>query len=317
MEVNEQNLIRYLLGELPEGEKSALEAQYFADSQVFDQIVAVENKLVDDYARNRLSADLRTRFERSYLTDPARSERVKFAVALVTKFDKLPPAPRPEQVSWLRNALAALRGLTPAVRYSVAFATLLVVLFGAWLLVSALRRQREAAQIQANANQQRRERAEQAEQERKRAEELTANQNRQKETPPPVPVPSPTPVAPPEPSFVTLALTIGGVRGGGGGGGGATPTLALTPATTQVRLVLNLADNDYPAYRATLRSGTGAAIFTRSNVKPKRSGAGASFVFIVPAADLVVGDYVLTISGEDPNGEIDDLGKSLFRVRRK
>ncbi|MEO6393067.1 MAG: hypothetical protein ABIP75_14560 [Pyrinomonadaceae bacterium] len=315
MDVNEKILIGYLLGELPEGERSALEERYFADSRIFDQLVAAENKLVDKYARGQLTDDLRVRLERTYLADPARRDRVKFAQAFAEKTGAFQAAAAPlPRVSWLQNLLAGSRSLKPAFRYSLAFATLLVVLFGAWLLVNAWRRQREAAQIQANTNQQERERADQSERERKRAEEIANGNDPVRQTPLPPLEPTPTPKPSSEPRSVTLALTIGGVRGGGGS---ATPTLALAPATTQVRLVLRLTDNDYPTYRATLRSVSSAAILSQLNVKPRTAGAGVTIIFTVPATKLVGGDYVLTISGVDPNGDIDDLGKSLFRVDRK
>ena len=51
----EQIATRYLLGELAEPEQTALEEKYFADPQLFDQLVKAETELVDDYARGRLS----------------------------------------------------------------------------------------------------------------------------------------------------------------------------------------------------------------------------------------------------------------------
>ena len=44
------------------------------------------------------------------------------------------------------------------------------------------------------------------------------------------------------------------------------------------------------------------------------SKAGARFVFTVPARQLTRGDYALTLSGITPQGEVDNLSKSLFRV---
>jgi hypothetical protein len=37
----------------------------------------------------------------------------------------------------------------------------------------------------------------------------------------------------------------------------------------------------------------------------------------VPADRLAAGDYVLSVSGETPTLENDDIGRSLFRVERK
>src|SRR5688500_6089886 len=80
-------MTRYLLGELSEGEQAALEKAYFEDPDVFTELTAAEEGLVDDYARDRLSPDDRARFERVYLADPRRRERVQFAQALITRLD--------------------------------------------------------------------------------------------------------------------------------------------------------------------------------------------------------------------------------------
>jgi hypothetical protein len=55
MSNQEQTIQRYLLGELPESEQVTLEQEYFADQQLFEQIVQLENGLVDKYARGLLS----------------------------------------------------------------------------------------------------------------------------------------------------------------------------------------------------------------------------------------------------------------------
>ena len=57
MNDSKQTMIRYLLGELPEGEQAAIEEQYFADPRVLDELTQTETALVDDYVRGRLSAE--------------------------------------------------------------------------------------------------------------------------------------------------------------------------------------------------------------------------------------------------------------------
>jgi hypothetical protein len=107
---------------------------------------------------------------------------------------------------------------------------------------------------------------------------------------------------------------VGGVRGGDKG---QTPTLIIPSDTTQARLVLNLKENDYPRYNASLQSVAGAEIFSQKGARPTRAKTGASFVFTVPAGKLESGDYILTLRGVNPDGEVDELSKSLFRVVKK
>jgi hypothetical protein len=78
-----------------------------------------------------------------------------------------------------------------------------------------------------------------------------------------------------------------------------------------------LKENDYPSYNASLQRVAGAEIFSQKGVKPARTKTGAGFVFTVPAGKLESGDYVLTLSGVNPDGEVDELSKSLFRVVKR
>src|ERR1044071_1674406 len=83
-----QVLKRYVLGELSGDERDAVEQRYFSDQQIFDQLVRIETEIVDDYVRGRLSAADRASFERSYLQNPDRVRRIKFAAALATRIDR-------------------------------------------------------------------------------------------------------------------------------------------------------------------------------------------------------------------------------------
>jgi hypothetical protein len=200
---------------------------------------------------------------------------------------------------------------------------MLIMLVGVWALIESRRRQTESAQIRAadEARQRReRERTQQAAEDRgEQKEELADVQPRVEGSPQKTPQPTPTQASTPAPPrSVSLALTIGGVRGGGGNDdGNRVPTLVIPPDTTQARLRLNLGMDDYPSYRATLQTVAGAEIFSRTNLKPVRAKNGVSFVFTLPARNLASGDYVLTLNGVISDGEVDALGKSLFRVEKR
>jgi len=49
-------LRRYLLGELPEAERSQLAERYFVDEELFDELLDVENELLGQYVRKQLSS---------------------------------------------------------------------------------------------------------------------------------------------------------------------------------------------------------------------------------------------------------------------
>lgn len=327
MSESEQTIRRYLLGELSEAERSALEEKYFTDSQFFEQVLKTESELVDTYVRNQLSNEARERFEHSYMAHPSRSERVQFAAALATRLESLDGAvtgaeqqhrqPPLLPVPWWQRLRASFRGRRQTLRLSIAFATLLIMLGGVWILIESRRRQRESAQTRAayEAEQRRqREQSQQAPNQDGRVEESTAKQ--ESIEPNPSPLPQPTPGANPNlaPRSVSLALSLGGVRGSDTS---QIPTLVIRPDTTQAQLRLNLRGDDYPIYSASLQTIEGAEIFSQTRIRPRRGSAGPIFVFTVPARKLASGDYVLTLRGEGPNGEIDALGKSIFRVEKR
>jgi hypothetical protein len=70
MQTREQDerITGYLLvGRLTEDEQTAVEEEYFADPQKFEEVWAIENDLVDAYVRGRLPGGERELFERHYL----------------------------------------------------------------------------------------------------------------------------------------------------------------------------------------------------------------------------------------------------------
>ena len=307
---------RYLLGELSEREQTALEESYFRDRNVFNQVLQVESDFVDAYARGQLSAEIRERFEKSYLKHPSRRNRVEFAKALTTRIDEREElrhrVVRTTHGSWWQSLLATVGGEKPKLRLAMAAIAVLIVLSGAWILVNNLRRPQQPAEIQAQ-----RENQERRQEESRQTPQPAPTQDPQKhiaQGPTPTSQPSPSPVTKPAPSIVSLALTVGSVRSSGSG---RTQTLVIPSETTQAQIFLNLKDDNYPQYRASLQKIGGPEIFTQTNIRPSRTKTGARFHFTIPARQLASGDYTLTLSGITPEGEVDDLSKSLFRVEQR
>src|SRR5262249_29143702 len=85
---HDERTIRYLLGDLPETEQTAVEQEYFVDQEKFEEVWATENDLVDGYVRGRLSRRERELFERNYLQSPKHRERVAVARKLLEAADR-------------------------------------------------------------------------------------------------------------------------------------------------------------------------------------------------------------------------------------
>jgi hypothetical protein len=77
-----EQIIRYLLNELPEEEGEQFEKRSLTDRQLFEYMQAVEDDLADDYVRGRLSAERKHRFEQIYKAMPGGRESIAFASEL-------------------------------------------------------------------------------------------------------------------------------------------------------------------------------------------------------------------------------------------
>jgi hypothetical protein len=79
--------IKYLLGELPEPERTKLEDEYLGDDETFKRLVAVEEELIYTYVRGGLSPAQRSDFDRLFLQTPERRSRVVFATAFIASLE--------------------------------------------------------------------------------------------------------------------------------------------------------------------------------------------------------------------------------------
>ncbi len=317
MNNREQTIQRYLLGELTESERVALEQEYFSDQRLFEQVVEVENELVDKYARGLLSPDIRARFKDYYLDDARRRERATFAEALQAKLDQARDvevaAPTPTK-TWLERLSAAVRG--PRLAWAFSIAVLLFAVLAGWFVIETRRLRQELARTESElVAREGRERAlqQQVTNEQVRAEELSQELDRLRMQQLAA-SPSPSPEDKLASTFATLILTIGGTRGADAG----PPAVLKIPAgTEQVRLQLNLRENNYSRYQAVLQSAAGKTIFTSRQLTAVNKRTGANLALVVPARMFSASDYILTLRGVTPTGEVEDVSKSLFRVERK
>jgi hypothetical protein len=305
-----QTLISYLLGELSEAEQTALEQEYFADPQLFDQLVATENDLLDQYARGQLSPATRRRWEEHYLAHPNRRERAKFSEALAIQIDRaaeLPPSAI-RTVSWWKRLLPA----QPGPRLAWAFSLVLLILIAGvgWLAIQTRRLHQERTQEEAERvarGQRERDLQQQLAGERTHADQLAAELDRlrlegsARQTP--------TPVNPAAPALATLLLNITGVRGAETG---PPARLVIAPGTEQARIQLNLRENDYQSYSIAIESAEGRRIFYRDRLQATKRHKTLSV--IVPTHKLPNGDYFVTLKGVTTSGEVEEVSKSIFHV---
>src|SRR6185369_2447564 len=98
-------MVRYLLGLSTEEERTQVEERYFSDSEYFDQMLAVEDSLIDDYVTGRMPRERQRAFRDSF---SLRGEDIRFSQALVRSVTKERPdtqkTVRPKRRLSLRQA---------------------------------------------------------------------------------------------------------------------------------------------------------------------------------------------------------------------
>jgi len=305
---------RYLLGELSAAEQAALENEYLVDKAKYDQVCRIEDDLLDRYARAALSPADCERVERQYMTNPWRRRHLEFAKAFAQVIDEEPTARSatiPSTVASWRSKLADLpRGLRGALWMTTALAALLVVLGGTWLAIETSRlrarlvvARREVEEQQQRAQTQARLITELDARYKKLTEEYERLQAQlQAELPP-------SQIAP-----VFLTLSVEDFRNSGAQGPQA---LVIPRGATDARLRLYLPENVFTSYRVTLSTEDGNEVFSKNGLKPRADKAGDFVIVNLPVSKLRTGDKVLALSGISLAGEIEPLGKSIIKVRKR
>jgi hypothetical protein len=140
--MTDKRIIAYLLEELPEDDLERFEDECLAQETWPTQINLVEEDLIDAYLRNELTPDRRQRFERNYLTTPARQERVSMAAALLRHIDECNAAMAavaapPTEPTWAERLRAFWSSQAWGLRAATSIAVVAVMAGALWLFVRA------------------------------------------------------------------------------------------------------------------------------------------------------------------------------------
>lgn len=128
---DEKRLRRYLLDDLSDDEQVAIEERLLVDRAYLEQLQIVEEDLIDDYLREKLSPPERARFQQQFNT-PARRQKIHLAGAFQNYLNTLPPVEyaAPSLFRRLQETLTQFVS-PPVLRAAMA---VLVLTFGAGVL---------------------------------------------------------------------------------------------------------------------------------------------------------------------------------------
>lgn len=286
-------LVRYLLGTLPDDEAEWLEEQSIVDDQLAERLRLIEDDLVDAYASGQLSGEMLRRFESFYLASPRRRNKAAFAKRLLATIDtpdepvaSESAAPRAAQTesrwTWLAAAVASLCVIAGVV------------------IVQNIRLSRDVAVAQHAVT---------AAEERAAA--LSTRLGDQQRATAAAAKALSDARAEPSPSIALVLMPQ--TRGLG-----PVPILAVASGTGAVPLELEIDASRTASYEVALRDpATNRVIWRSGPLVPQRARRPAVVPVPLPRELLKAQHYELELFGVRPGGEPEFAGSYAFEVVRR
>jgi hypothetical protein len=304
-------LVRYLLDDCSEQERTRVEEQFFANDDTFARLCELEEDLAARYVRGELRADERAHFERAYSTPPRRDRlvlnlalgRILTSRPVSSTSSRMPTTeahPAPSRRRWLRLEPPAARWTLAAA--SVLFLAVLVQFRQAdRLRVSLDRAQRDADVLRSQIGDAER-RAADAERQITTVNEPTASANRG----------AAPPAAPAAPVVATFVLTPGLTRSAQG-----PARVEIPPAATTLRFQLNLDfDGGYRSLNAELRNDAGVPVWNERGLQARKAANRSAVTITIPAVLMPGGDYELVLQGVLKDTSVEDAATFHVTVVR-
>ena len=302
----------FLLGKLTEEETLKMEEDYFSNNSRFEEILAAENDLIDDYATGKLSTEDRSRFENRLLLNAHQRRRVQFTRNLF-KYAASHPLSNEDfnssatKMSWI-SAVSQLFSNRPLLSLSFSLAALIVFVGATWFVIN-----RSASEPTENLA---KSQTPQISPPRETTNE-TANNNQNNATKPET-SPSPPKNVQTQPSpkqeksqkapvVYALILSPGLTRAEGKNQAFTIPT-----KTDYVKMQLKFEQGGFNSYHAVLETVEGGQIWSSNKMKAGKNAK--SLAISIPSNFLKKSDYILTLKGITKDGISETVESYAFTI---
>jgi hypothetical protein len=327
--IDEKLVSRFLLGELTEENRLQFEERFFKDDRFYEQVLAIQEELADDYVHNKLSRTERTHFENVFLQSPRRRQRVEFAAAFTRALEGTPSLTKAEPVTtWWESLFSFINPKGLRLTTALASAAAVLVLAGAiWLFVENRRLASDVEQARAEKEsllQQSTLNEAEAEQKRQELERdiaalrlqgremESAIQQKQRELEGLQRIKTTVRSTADASSIATFILPPGLTRSTD------EPEKLIVPtAVRSMQLQLDLErEEDFQSYTVELRTARGNLVWSKSGIPLKKTGYGRAVLVTIPAKLVPNGEYELTLKGSD-RGNVQAVGYYYFIALRR
>ncbi len=131
---------RYLLGQLNEGEEERLELRLLTDPDFGDDFDTIVDEITDQYVGNEFKGEERRRVEQYFLRSAERQKKVNFASELlrqaaVERGSSVVNVPVPPEPGWWERASLFWNRQALSLRFATIFATLIIMVGVAMLVL--------------------------------------------------------------------------------------------------------------------------------------------------------------------------------------
>ncbi len=319
--IDEQLVARFLLGDLPESNRLELEERLFQDDAFYEQVLAIQEELADDYVQDKLSSSERAQFEKHFLISARRRERVEFAAAFSRALAgaDLRAVAAPSSVPWWESLIAFVR---PRLALAASAAALVILFAAAWLWVENRRlsgsieqalEERDLSIERSRTNEaEAQHRTQELERDisalRAQGGELeTKIQQKQRELEALQRARTSSRSAPAAGEIAAFILSPGLTRGSD-----EPESLIISAGARSIRLQLDLErEEDYRSYVAEIRTARGNLVWSKSGLALQRTGYGRAVFLTIPARLVSNGEYEVALKGA-VDGKVEALGYYYF-----
>jgi hypothetical protein len=316
----EKSLIRYLLGESSEEDKAKIEERFLIDGEFFEQVLAVEHALIDDYLEGRLAKEEMQKVEKLLISSPTQRRELEFVKALT---DTLSKTGKDEQRLFREMAKppmyplpSGLSGAQNLGRQRVHASWIIVAFLCITGAISILIVQNKFRHLEAERVKREQEFYQQVDEKSERIEDLSrqldAERNRGKQLQEEIVSLKQSNSS--KHSVETLAFTLIGnqmVRGGG-----EWQTIQIPQNIQRLKISISLDSSvSYKSYSVTIMNLDGGKIWGQDDLRIKAANP-ARLSLILRSEELPIGDYTLVLRSRTHSGNSVDIGKYNFRVRR-
>jgi hypothetical protein len=289
---------------LSEEEQERVEEGYFNDREFSELLLVVEDRLIDDYVNGKLSPREQQSFESYFLRSPGRSERVEFArtwSAFLTK-SKKQTSPGKADFFQIKKSLVWL----PLA------AMLLLVAGVGWLALQNIRLQNRLESIERG--QARTDKAKQALEQQIAAEQARNQQlaSELEQARNQIDAEKPVNIERNSSSIIAFVLAAGVSRDAG-----ELQKLVIPPTAEQVRLQFGFKADGYKSYSVILNTAEGKQVWNREGLKVASRALNKTLALDLPARLFGNQDYILTLNGISPTGEVEAISEYPFRAVKK